>query len=263
MPVLHGSLMNRYNSQLSSMSSPPSTMPSHCVWLIIGSDADGIGDYEKIRATMVAKEWGYVGFAADIYGAEFHPVTNSTVRGELLGTYRGDAGLFTARIEAAVQAASAMPEVDSSNVGIMGYCFGGTGTIMYTLSGLGTAKAGVSFHGGLVYQEDGPETTTDLLVLSGGDDDTSTDIIDLENRLNTANGTWQITRYSDIQHAFTNWFDSKYKRISILWLVNSRRKRCVRLTCVCLCMRVFPCHSSGSIQCLGRSPLMVIGWPLF
>ena len=160
---------------------------------------------------MVAKEWGYVGFAGDIFGAEFRPLTNATIRRELLNFYRSDVELFTARIEAAVQAAASMPEVDSSNIGIMGYCFGGTGAIMYTLSGLGSAKAAVSFHGGLQYPEDGPEAQTNLLVLSGGDDDTSSEVIDLETRLNNANGTWQITRYSDIQHSFTNWFDGKFQ----------------------------------------------------
>lgn len=42
-----------------------------------------------------------------------------------------------------------------------------------------------------------------LLVQSGGDDDDVADIMDLEITLDTAGASWEITRYSDIEHAFT------------------------------------------------------------
>ena len=47
------------------------------------------------------------------------------------------------------------------------------------------------------------------MVLSGGEDDTATQITDLENTLDEANATWEVTRYSDIQHAFTVWNDAR------------------------------------------------------
>lgn len=79
---------------------------------------------------------------------------------------------------------------------------------MYALSGQGDVKALVSFHGGLT---DLPSPSVNVipkvLVLSGGEDDTATSIIDLENNLNTANAIWEITRYSGIEHGFTK-FDS-------------------------------------------------------
>lgn len=79
---------------------------------------------------------------------------------------------------------------------------------MYSLLGADVAGA-VSFHGGLTNFT--VETMTNpLLVLSGGDDDTGSEVEDLEERLNMANGTWQITRYSQIQHAFTKWDDDRY-----------------------------------------------------
>lgn len=43
-----------------------------------------------------------------------------------------------------------------------------------------------------------------VLVLSGGNDDAGTAVEDLESRLKEANTTWQITRYSGIEHGFTN-----------------------------------------------------------
>jgi hypothetical protein len=43
------------------------------------SDWNGVNFNEKQRATMVAKEFGCVGFAADIYGPKYHAV-ESTAR---------------------------------------------------------------------------------------------------------------------------------------------------------------------------------------
>ncbi len=77
----------------------------------------------------------------------------------------------------------------------------------------------VSFHGGL-----GPhvfdhreKTATDemdatkpkVLVLSGGEDDMSSDIQMLESTLDESGNEWEITRYWGIQHAWTNWNDSR------------------------------------------------------
>ena len=72
-------------------------------------------------------------------------------------------------------------------------------------------KAFVSFHGGLTnLPANGAAITPKLLVLSGGDDDTSTDIIDLESTLSAANTSWEISRYSGIEHAFTVFSDDRY-----------------------------------------------------
>jgi hypothetical protein len=47
--------------------------------------------------------------------------------------------------------------------------------------------------------EDRPQ----VLVLSGGSDDTATDITMLEDTMDNATLEWEITRYSGIGHAFT------------------------------------------------------------
>jgi dienelactone hydrolase len=68
--------------------------------------------------------------------------------------------------------------------------------LTYSFLGADDVVGAVSFHGGLT---EFPITTSinhPVLVLSGGDDDTGTQVEDLEKRLNEANGTWQITRYS-------------------------------------------------------------------
>jgi dienelactone hydrolase len=88
--------------------------------------ADGVNEMEQIRATMVTEEWGFVGFAADIYGADRQTVANITERIELATLYRSDPALFADRIQAAVDLIKAHEKVNPDQVALFGYCFGGT-----------------------------------------------------------------------------------------------------------------------------------------
>jgi dienelactone hydrolase len=159
---------------------------------------------------MVAREWGFVALAADIYGVLPQFIENATERGQLATFYRSNPDIFGARIHAAVEAVKAMENVDSENVALFGYCFGGTGVLQYGLYGNDDVKAIVSFHGGLSFFPEIPMVFgPKVLVLDGGDDNSAEQIMDLEILLDTAEAPWEITRYSDIQHAFTVWFDGK------------------------------------------------------
>jgi dienelactone hydrolase len=168
------------------------------------SDWDGVNEYEQVRATMIAQDWGWVGFAADIYGADLQTVPNITERVGLINFYRSNPEVFGSRINAAIELVKAYDNVDPENVAIMGYCSGGTGVLQYGLYGNNNTKAIVSVHGGLSSLPEAPEIFgPKLLVLSGGDDDATSDIMDLELTLDGAEAPWEITRYSGIQHAFT------------------------------------------------------------
>merc|ERR1719221_1044396 len=128
---------------------------------------------------------GYVGFAADIYGIDYHQVDDFDKRVELATKYRSDPDLFIGRIEAAVKEVSSMDNVNAQNISLMGYCFGGTGALLYSFSDKACDVKGIiSVHGGLMpfsTQNKGNETCElpRVLVLSGGEDDTSTAISDL------------------------------------------------------------------------------------
>lgn len=164
---------------------------------------------------MIANEFTYVGFAADIYGKEFHEVPDRAQRGELANLYRGNATLFASRIQSAVETVQAMDQVDDSKIAIIGYCFGGTGVLTYAMTGTNGegVQAIVSFHGGLSQVPGAMENITvapKVLVLSGGSDDEATEIIDLEMEMDAVNATWEITRYSNIRHAFTVFGDDRY-----------------------------------------------------
>jgi len=181
--------------------------------VIIIPDWDGVNHYEKTRATMVAGEMGYIAFAADIFGKDLHNVTDMDKRKELYSKYTSDPSLFIGRINAAVE--QIQSDTDVSTIALIGYCFGGTGSLMYALSEYGDDVSGiVSIHGGLMPfdVDNGADSTPRVLVLSGGDDDTYTKVSALEDTLNDAVGVdaFEITRYSNIQHAFTVFDDDRY-----------------------------------------------------
>jgi dienelactone hydrolase len=104
--------------------------------------------YEMERATLLA-ELGYVGFAADIYGADLQANLTIDERVQLAGLYRGNVTLFVQRISRAIELVKTFDFVDTSNIAVIGYCFGGTGVIQLAFSGNVDVKAVVSFHGGL------------------------------------------------------------------------------------------------------------------
>lgn len=164
---------------------------------------------------MIASEFGYVGFAADIYGKDLHEVPDIDLRRELANLYRNNATLFASRIQSAVETVQAMDQVDDSKIAIIGYCFGGTGVLTYAMTGTNGegVQAVVSFHGGLSQVPSAMDNITvapKVLVLSGGSDDASTEIINLEMEMDAVNANWEITRYSNIQHAFTVFGDNRY-----------------------------------------------------
>jgi dienelactone hydrolase len=199
---------------------PPSASTIPPGIIIILPDWDGVNSYEKERATMVAHELGYAAFAADIYGVDLQNVDNFFQQIQLATKYRETEGLFVSRINAAVDAVkdlaavNGLADVNDGKVGIVGYCLGGTGVLLYALSEADpSVKALVSVHGGLLDKFSiGPNFVQDqkLLVLSGGEDDTATDILDLEATMDDANAEWEITRYSGIEHGFTKWDADAY-----------------------------------------------------
>mmetsp|Transcript_30030 Transcript_30030/g.34510 ORF Transcript_30030/g.34510 Transcript_30030/m.34510 type:complete len:504 (-) Transcript_30030:14-1525(-) len=184
---------------------------------------ENVNEYVKIRATMIAEEYGWVGFAADIYGKDLHNVQDPTmqIQIEQATQYRSDPHLFNSRIQAAIDKIAEHPNVDPTQISIIGYCLGGTGVLSYSFANTDSAMnddtiqavGGVSFHGGLLDFEvdddddDSSRMFNPVLVLSGGDDDTGTAVEELESKLVEANATWQISRYSGLTHGFTV-FDS-------------------------------------------------------
>mmetsp|Transcript_15271 Transcript_15271/g.17164 ORF Transcript_15271/g.17164 Transcript_15271/m.17164 type:complete len:191 (-) Transcript_15271:7-579(-) len=79
-------------------------------------------------------------------------------------------------------------------------------------------KAVVPIHGGLNPLRGTIQTndnvTPYVLVLSGGVDDSHGNTTELEMHLDSANATWEITRYSNAQHGFTEWGADAYQKMA-------------------------------------------------
>jgi dienelactone hydrolase len=85
------------------------------------SDWDGVNFYEQVRATLMATEHNWVGFAADIYGADLHNVTDMEERRTLATLYRMNATLFAGRIQAAIDTVKTLDQVDPNKIALLGY----------------------------------------------------------------------------------------------------------------------------------------------
>ena len=169
--------------------------------------------YEKERATLLA-EAGYVAFAGDIYGADLQENLDRPTRIEQSSLYRSDnVTLFISRMQRAIDLVQSFDFVDSENVAIIGYCFGGTGVVQYAFSGRDDVKIVAAYHGN-VQEKYIPLVETNIvpytMVLSGGEDDAHGNQTFLEQELNANQADWEISRYSGVFHGFTEWESDRY-----------------------------------------------------
>jgi dienelactone hydrolase len=114
--------------------------------VVVLPDWSGVDDYEKERAQLLADK-GYVAFAADIYGADLQVELDFPQRIELVTGFSMDIPKYVRRIQAAVDQVKANMEVDAGEIAIIGYCFGGSGVVLYTFNGTDDVKVAVGFHG--------------------------------------------------------------------------------------------------------------------
>lgn len=77
-------------------------------------------DYEQVRATMLAEQFGWIGFAADIYGPDFQGDLDADTRREQATKYRSNNTLFFGRIQSAVDAMAAHPLVMTDKIAVIG-----------------------------------------------------------------------------------------------------------------------------------------------
>lgn len=176
--------------------------------VVIVHDWDGLTDYERKRADMLA-QMGYDTFALDMFGADT-PLSTVDHRRAATGALYEDRGRMRALLQAGVEQARARSQADAMVVA--GYCFGGAAALEMARSDMaGQARGYATFHGGLSTPEgqswDGTEPP--LLVLHGGADDAITlqDVADLAGEMEKAGNTYTVQIYSNAPHAFTV-FDS-------------------------------------------------------
>lgn len=172
--------------------------------VLIVHDWFGVTDHVRVRAEMLAR-LGYVALAADIFGADVRPSSDEEAAG-VAGGFYGDLPLFHSRLSANLDRLRAEPGVDPARIGVIGYCFGGSGALELARTGAEVAGV-VAFHGGLGTSAPAAENAVQaaVLVLTGAEDPMvpAAAVQIFEDEMRSAQvQDWQVVTYSGAMHAF-------------------------------------------------------------
>jgi dienelactone hydrolase len=171
--------------------------------VLIVHDWDGVTDYEKQRAEMLAA-YGYTAFAVDVYGKETRP-TNFEENRAFSGALYADRAEFRKRLLGSLKAVSGI-EGAPSTVTAMGYCFGGAAVLEMARAGM-EVEGYVSFHGGLGLPEGQSyaDAKAPVLVLHGSADPVSgmADLAALMDQLQGNGVTHSAKVFGGARHSFT------------------------------------------------------------
>ena len=175
----------------------PGVLVVHEIW--------GLNAQSRKRAEMLAG-LGYVALAVDMFGngkvAE-HPSDGSKFVEEI----RNNLPAMKGRFLAAMELLKSNEHVDASQIGAIGYCFGGG--VVLAMARQGTdLKAVVSFHGSVATQNPATKGSVKakILVCNGADDKfiSAEAIKDFKAEMKSAGVDFQFINYPGAIHAFTN-----------------------------------------------------------
>jgi len=178
--------------------------------VVLVHDWDGVGDYERRRADMLA-EAGYDAFAIDVYGGGHAPGA-AEERMAAVRAALGDPARLGAVFRAGLDAAEAASGAEG--VVVAGYCFGGTVALTAAQAGDAPDVAGwATFHGNFPGGGAWPADAAPLLVMHGGADQgpSMTDLAAFVGRLEAASATYDVEVYSGAPHAFTVFGSENYR----------------------------------------------------
>jgi dienelactone hydrolase len=172
--------------------------------VLVVHEAFGLGEHAMDRARMVA-ELGYVGFAADLFGDRRQVGPEDLM--SVIGALAGDPPTLRKRAKAALSTLTAQPQVDSTKLFGIGFCFGGTTVLELARDGCDLLGV-VGFHSGLQTQAPAKPggIKASVLALIGADDP----LIPPEQRqafeeeMRAARADWQLVLYGNTLHSFTN-----------------------------------------------------------
>ena len=180
--------------------------------ILLLHDWDGLTDYEKKRARMLA-DLGSSVFAADLFGKGVRPTENKDKR-----QHTGELYQDRAKMRALMLGALKTAKENGLNTGevvAMGYCFGGAAVLELARSGA-LMKGFVTFHGGLA-TPDGQnysKTKTPVLVFHGTADSAITmqDFASLAEQLEKSDVPHEMITYGGAPHAFTVYDSGRYRK---------------------------------------------------
>ena len=164
----------------------------------------GRKEFEENKARNLA-ELGYIGVAVDVYGVGKRGDDMASCQA-LMTPLVSEPAVLRGRLQAAYDAVRVIDGVDTSRMGVIGFCFGGLCSILAARMGL-DLRAAVSFHGLLKIGE--PLETKPrarILVLHGQDDPMvpPTQVAEFGEEMKRIDASWQLHSYAGVLHAFTN-----------------------------------------------------------
>ncbi len=179
-------------------------------FILLIHDWDGVTDYERKRADMLATE-GYNVLAADMFGAGIRPTTMEDKQ-RLTGALYDDRNKMRRLLTGALN----VGQQQGNNVveGVtMGYCFGGTVALELARAGF-PQKAFVPFHGAfdIPAGQNYDKTTGEILVFHGTADESVSleSFMTLGKTLEAANVEHEMVTYSGAKHAYTVFDSDRY-----------------------------------------------------
>ena len=164
----------------------------------------GLNDYAKMRARQLA-DLGYVAMAVDMYG-DGKTASNPDEAMKLAGPFYQNPQLTKTRLDAALAKLKTYPQVDTSNIAAIGYCYGGY--VVLNAAKLGEPLKGiVTFHGDLSgVKPDKNLMKAKVLVLHGAADPlVKPQVVDqFKHDMDSAGLAYTFKSYPNAKHAFTN-----------------------------------------------------------
>ena len=188
------------NTACSSLAVYDPTKKSRLPIVLIIPEWWGLNDYPIMRAEELSRE-GYLAIAVDLYGGRAVATTPDEAKA-LAGPLYTDTALVRARLQAALDAARALPNADGSRVAIIGYCFGGHMALMGAKLGL-PIRGAASFHGGLAGTAN---ANAPILICHGGADKNipEAEVAAWRKSMDSLKGSYKFISYRGATHAFTN-----------------------------------------------------------
>lgn len=166
---------------------------------------DGKNSFSEEKAIELAKE-GYIGCALDLYGKGILGKTRDECA-SLMGPFMADRQKLLQRILAYQELLSSIPEADPTQIGAIGFCFGGLCALDLARANPKGLKGVVSFHGLLHSPKDTKNPIqAKVLVLHGNNDPmvSKEEIFDFREEMERKQADWQLHVFGKTMHAFTN-----------------------------------------------------------
>jgi dienelactone hydrolase len=164
----------------------------------------GVSDLE-IGFGRQLVELGYNALVADLFGKKFRSASRDTMFGEM-NRLKADRAALRQRMLHVLEFARGLDEVESDQIVVAGYCFGGMCALDLARSGADIAAA-VAFHG--LFDPPGlpqEKIKAKVLAFHGWDDPMvpPDKVVALGHELTAAGADWQIHAYGHVAHGFTN-----------------------------------------------------------